>query len=262
MPTKSDKPKTDFINMFRNTALLVVGLFSLINFVQAQSRTCRIVFPERPQSSPKSAYIFDGNKSQPVTLPSMNLSEVIELPAGELIIAMTSSSITDPKTLPPKSPLLKIPENIRDFYIIITPDPENKELPIKMNLVNTGEGKLKPGETLWYNLTNHRIAAKLGSAEMIIDPNGRSISKDPVPTSGYYTAILRYQADGKGAYAPITEQSWWHDAKSRHLGFMVNTGGKLPRIYYFRDFRIPKEEQEATEESTPVEVEQSPPPSP
>jgi hypothetical protein len=247
--------------MFRNTAILVLGLFSLMNFVQAQSRTCRLVFPERPQSAPKTAYIFDGKASQAVSLPSMNLSEVIELPNGEITIAMTTGKITDPKTLPPKSPLLKIPENIRDFYIIITSDPENKELPIKMNMVNTGEGKLKPGETLWYNLTNHRIAAKLGSAEIIIDPNGRGISKDPLPESGYYTAILRYQADGKGAYAPITEQSWWHDAKSRHLGFMVNTGGKLPRIYYFRDFRAPKEEEPA-EGTTPAVVEQTPPPSP
>jgi len=240
--------------MTRTTSILIVGFLILTQSLHAQTRTCRIVFPERPQSAPKTAYLFDGKDSQMVTLPSMNLSEVIELPSGDIAIAMTTSKITDPETLPPKSPLLKIPENIRDFYIIITPDPDNAELPIKMNMVNTGEGKLKPGETLWYNLTNHRIAAKLGSAEMIIDPNGRSISKDPVPISGYYTAILKYQADGKGAYAPITEQSWWHDAKSRHLGFMVNTGGKLPRIYYFRDFRAPKEKK-TTEEPTPASVE-------
>jgi hypothetical protein len=24
----------------------------------------------------------------------------------------------------------------------------------------------------------------------------------------------------------------------RHLGFMLNTGGKLPKLYYFRDFRL------------------------
>lgn len=247
--------------MPRYTAILAVGLFSLFNLVQAQTRTCRLVFPERPQSAPKTAYIFDGKDSQPVTLPSMNLSEVIELPLGEITIAMTTGKITDPKTLPPNSPMLKIPENIRDFYIIITSNPENKELPIKMNMVNTGEGKLNPGETLWYNLTTHRIAAKLGSAEIIIDPSGRGISKDPIPESGYYTAILRYQADGKGPYAPITEQSWWHDAKSRHLGFMVDTGGKLPRIYYFRDFRAPKE-KEPVEETTSTVVEQPPTPSP
>lgn len=46
-----------------------------------------------------------------------------------------------------------------------------------------------------------------------------------------------FQANGNAPPAPITEQRWWHDASSRHLGFVANTGGKLPKIYFFRDFR-------------------------
>ena len=238
------------MSISRTSIILTIGSFIAASSLQA-ARTCRIVFPERPQDAPKIAFLFDGKKSQSVTLPSMNLSEVIELPSGELIIAMTSTKITDPKTLPPNSPLLKIPETITDFYIILSPDPQNKEFPVKMNLVDTGEGKLKPGETLWYNFTGDRIAAKLGTAEMKVDPMGRTISKDPIPESGYYVARFAYQAGGKGEFAPITEQSWWHDANSRHLGFMFSSGGKLPKIYFFRDFRIPKpDKEEATEEAS------------
>jgi hypothetical protein len=162
---------------------------------------------------------------------------VIELPSGEITVAMIPNKINDPKALPPEPPLLKIPELVMDFYIIITPDPNNKVLPVKMNLVDTGGGKLKPGETLWYNFTDHRIIARLGSAEMSVAPTGRTISKDPAPSSGYYIAKFAYQMNGEGAIAPITEQSWWHDANSRHLGFIVGSGGKLPKIYFFRDFR-------------------------
>jgi hypothetical protein len=229
-------------------AILSAAFLISASALHAKSRTCRIVFPERPEGSPKIAYLFDGSKSQGVSLPSMNLSEVIELPGGELAIAMLASAISDPELLPPQAPVLKIPEGVTDFYIIITPDPENKTLPIKMNLVDTGGGKLKAGETLWYNFTGHRIAAKLGSAQMTVDPQGRTISKDPMPASGYYVAQFAFQANGKGAYAPITEQSWWHDANSKHLGFMYNTGGKLPKIYFFRDFRDP----EATKEEIKV----------
>jgi hypothetical protein len=229
-------------HMTRIITVLAVGSFMLANSLHAQPRTCRIVFPERPHGAPKVAYLFDGKESQPITLPSMNLSEVIKLPPGELTIVITADKITDPKILSPRSPLLRISEHVRDFYIIVTPDPENTVIPIKMNMVDAGAGKLKPGETLWYNLTDHRIAAKLGSAQMIADPKSRAISKDPTAASGYYTAQFVYQANGKGEYAPITEQSWWHDPASRHLGFMVNTGGKLPKIYYFRDFRSPEEE--------------------
>ncbi len=229
-------------------AILSAAFLICASALHAKPRTCRIVFPERPEGSPKIAYLFDGSKSQGVSLPSMNLSEVIEMPRGELAIAMLASAISDPELLPPQAPVLKIPEGVKDFYIIITPDPENKTLPIKMNLVDTGGGKLKAGETLWYNFTGHRIAAKLGSAQMTVDPQGRTISKDPMPASGYYVAQFAFQANGKGAYAPITEQSWWHDANSKHLGFIYNTGGKLPKIYFFRDFRDP----EATKEEIKV----------
>jgi len=225
-------------------AILSAAFLICASALHAKPRTCRIVFPERPQSAPKIAYLFDGSRSRAVSLPSMNLSEVIELPGGELAIAMLASAISDPELLPPQAPVLKIPEGVMDFYIIITPDPENKTLPIKMNLVDTGGGKLKAGETLWYNFTGHRIAAKLGGAKMTIDPLGRTISKDPMPASGYYVAQFAYQANGNEAYAPITEQSWWHDANSKHLGFIYNTGGKLPKIYFFRDFRNPEAAEE------------------
>lgn len=236
------------MNISSAIAILTAGLLMSVTTLHAKPRSCRLVFPERPEGAPKIAYLFDGSKSQSVSLPSMNLSEVIELPSGDLAIAMLTSAISDPELLPPQAPVLKIPEGVMEFYIIITPDPENKVLPIKMNLVDTGGGKLKPGETLWYNFTGHRIVAKLGSAKMTVDPQGRTISKDPVPASGYYVAQFAYQADGKGEFAPITEQSWWHDSKSRHLGFMYNSGGKLPKIYFFRDFRDP----EATNEEIKV----------
>lgn len=232
--------------MIRIIVILTVGFYILTITLHAQSRTCRIVYPERPQGAPKVAYLFDGKNSHPVTLPSMNLSEVIKLPPGEITIAITADEISDSKILSPKSPLLKIPEYIGEFYIIITPDLENGVIPIKMNLVDAGAGKLKPGETLWYNLTEHRIAAKLGSTKMTVGPKSRTISQDPASANGYYTAQFVYQADGKGEYVPITEQGWWHDATSKHVGFMVNTGGELPKIYYFRDFRSPDGE-EATE---------------
>lgn len=137
------------MNITPSIAILASGFLLFANTLQARPRTCRVVFPERPQDAPKVAFLFDGSKSQNVTLPSMNLSEVIELAGGELTIAMTPNETSDPKTLSPTAPFLRIPEKLMDFYIIITPDPKNKDLPIKMNLVDMGAGKLKPGETLW-----------------------------------------------------------------------------------------------------------------
>ena len=167
----------------------------------------------------------------------MNFSPVIELPAGELTILMSPGEITDPEDLPPGAPALVIAADVRDFYIFVTPDPENPTLPLKMNLVNASEGKLQPGETLWINLTNHTIVAQLGESEISVEPLARTVSKEPRSGSGYYKAELGYQTQGGEDTRKITEQQWWHDAESRQLGFIANTGGGLPRFQLVRDFR-------------------------
>lgn len=234
--------------LLRTITLAATGCLLLVGVIDAKPRSCRIVYPERPKGAPKMAHLFDGKDSHQITLPSMNLSPVIELPSGELTIAMTADVVSDPESLSPAAPRLRIPESVTDFYILVTPDPDNLHIPVKINLVDPGGEKLKPGETLWFNGTNHRIVGKLGEARLSVKPKARAISKDPVPTSGYYTAEFGYQANGEGAFAPITEQSWYHDARSRHLGFIVNTGGKLPRIYFFRDFRLPDSERVEADE--------------
>lgn len=220
-------------------AIIATGIWMLANIGHAQPRTFRMVYPERPQGMQKTAYLFDGSESREISLPNMNLSEVMRLADGEITIAITMDKIETPELLPANAPKLIIPEHARDFYIIITADPGNAYFPVKMNLADMVKYKTGPGETLWYNLTDHRIVAKLGAADMSVEPLGQTVSRAPADASGYYEARFEYQVRGEGAFAPITEQNWWHDAACRHLGFMVNTGGKLPKIYYFRDFRLP-----------------------
>lgn len=219
------------------SCLLAISLVSVVNAETDGSRTCRIVFPERPKDAPKFAYLFDGRSSQRVTLPSMNFSEVVELPAGIITLRMTPDELVDAANLPDGMPSLEIAANIRDFYILITADPSNGILPLRMELVNTGEGELKPGQTLWCNLTDHAITAKLGDGDLAVAPNSREVSSSPVSKSGYYRAEFSFQPEAEGEFRKITEQQWWHDIESRHLGFIVNSGRELPKIYFYRDFR-------------------------
>ena len=176
--------------------ILIVAASSLTHSANAEpehKRTCRIIFPERPNDAPKVAYLFDGKKSQQVSLPSMNFSPVIGLPPGEFTILMTPNAITDPENLPPNAPRLKVAEGVQGFYILVTPDPTNEMLPLQLNMVRTSNGKFKPGDTLWFNLTEHRIVAKLGEAKMSVAPKGQTVSKDPISSSGYYKAEFAYQ---------------------------------------------------------------------
>ncbi len=204
---------------------------------KSKQRTCRIIFPERLIDSPKFAELFDGKQSQKVQLPTMNFSPVIELAAGEITLFMTAEPITDLKDAIDSTPKLVIPADVDDFYIVVSPDAENPAMAIKMEMIILNDEESKPGQTIWMNKTKHRISANLGTSKMTVDPESKIVSEEPAEASGYYKAEFTYQVKGEGEFKKITEQQWWHDAKSRHLAFVVDTDHLLPKIFIFRDFR-------------------------
>lgn len=203
----------------------------------SSKRTCRIIFPERPNDASKVAYLYDGRSNHRVNLPTMNFSRVMELPKGERTITLSPSKITDPKNIPTEAPQLTVKANVQDFYILISPDRANPTLPLQMRLINISDEELKPGQTLWINLTDHQITGVLGDQAISVRPKSETVLKSPMSSSGYYRTEFSYQSDAKGEVKKIAEQQWWHDANSRHLGFIVDTGGRLPKIYFYRDFR-------------------------
>ena len=207
---------------------------------EESKRTFRIVFPERPNDAPKTIYLFDGEKSQQLFLPSMNFSKVINLKPGDITLVFSTKPVVDPEDIPLSLPKIRVSEQTKDFYIFVSPQEKTKEFPLRFSLVSLSKSRLKPGETLWYNFTNHRVAAKLGNTKMVVAPRKFAVSSSPLKESGYYRAEFAFQESEKQAYRRITEQQWWHDMKSRHVGFIVSKGGVLPKIYFFRDYRAVK----------------------
>ena len=230
-----------------NAILLVLLACLLFGYAHAApERTCRIVFVDRAADAPKRLHLFDGEKSQEVELPSMNLSPVYKLAEGAIGLKLLSAKVEDPEGVSPDAPSVEIPEDHTDLVLLVLSDPDNRIAPVRMEAVNLAAENFKIGRTLWMNRTDMAIEAKLGDQALTLDPVGSKIVEAPlsdkgVATSGYYVATFTYQAEPDGAFEPITEQQWWHDANSRHLGFITDTGGKLPIIYYFRDFRLPQE---------------------
>lgn len=228
---------------------LLFALLTLLlcHFAQAdQGRICRIVFPERPQDAPKFLHLFDGKNSQEVELASMNLSPTYKLASGAIQLKLLTAQVEDPKEVPPDAPSVDIPADYSDFLLLVLSDPNNKIAPVKLEAVNLDSENFKIGQTLWVNRTDKTIEGKLGEQTLLLEPAsskilGAPVSDKGVPTSGYYSASFTYQVDEKGVFEPISEQQWWHDANSRHLGFIVDTGGKLPKIFFFRDFRAAQE---------------------
>ncbi|MFN5870868.1 MAG: hypothetical protein ACK46A_16250 [Akkermansiaceae bacterium] len=100
-------------------------------------------------------------------------------------------------------------------------------------------------QTLWINRSDKTIEAKLGEQVLSIEPDSSKIIDAPLgnqstPASGYFEASFTYKVQGSDVTSLISEQQWWYDANSRHLGVIANSGGKLPKINLFRDFREPE----------------------
>lgn len=221
-------------------------LFSLLTFfsvlgysneISQAERTCRLVFPEKPANTPKFVYLFDGEQNHKVYISAVNFSDIVHLKAGDITLVMAPEPISDPEKIPRTFPHLTLSKEIKNFYILLSHDAQNSVLPISMNVLNLESGKFNEGTTLWYNFTNHRIAAKLGESKIIIDARKSAVSAEPLSTNGYYVAEFGFQPNSAGEFRRITEQQWWFDASCRYVGFIVDRGARLPRIYVFRDFR-------------------------
>lgn len=217
--------------------LVTIVLSSVYNFSEASeiTRTCRIVFVDPPRNAPRKVQLFDGTSTRKVYLPDKNLSEVINLPAGDLVLSMMPDHVLDPENLPQGAPTVTISAKVTDFYLIVVSDPENEVLPLRMLPVDVDHKKPKLGQTLWINLTAHAIKANFGSEPLTIPPDSRVIGEGPLPSSGYYKAEFEYQANGEGEFLPVMKKSWWFDTSSKNIGFIVNSGRRLPRIFSFRD---------------------------
>jgi hypothetical protein len=208
--------------------------------LKKSERTCRLVFPEKTNDSPKFVYLYDGKENRRVFLSAVNFSDVVELRPGDINLVMAPEPIADPENIPPGYPRLSVPEAIRNFYIFLSVDEANKVLPLKLKMINLDAAQFDLGKTLWCNFTNHQIAAKLGDKKMSVAAGKTTISEKPLSEDGYYKAEFIFQPDSTGDFRRITEQSWWFDADCRYVGFIADRGGMLPKIYFFRDFRLPK----------------------
>ena len=208
---------------------------------QAKNRTCRILFLERPDEAPATLHLFDGTASREVELPGMNLSQVYELPAGDISLALLPAPPLNPKEIPTGAPTITVPAAITDFYLLVMSDPANKVAPVSLQIVDASAAKLLRGQTLWFNLTELTIGGNLGAATIILKPKSRAVMDAPRNDAGDYPVSLAYRKEGKEQPYPICETRWAHDPRNRNLGFvMTKPGSRTPRVLVFPDFRVDK----------------------
>jgi hypothetical protein len=134
--------------------------------------------------------------------------------------------------------LCSIAASIRDFYLIVFSDAANQVAPVKMQVVDANAAKFKPGQMLWFNLTQNKVGGIVGKRKLAINPNSRLILDEPASRSEEYHVNIRFVAPGMERPEPLCETNWFHDPRSRSVLFILQPpGSNVPRIQGFPDFR-------------------------
>lgn len=226
-----------------NKLLIVLFIVSCLPLAAQEDanhvkRTCRALFLNKPADAPDSVFIFDGNSSHKVYLSGKSFSSPVELPSGPLTVFFSLTEIKLAEEIPTGSPSMNIPGNLADLYLLAVSDPGNPTLPVRFKPINVNDERLKPGETLWLNLSKHNVLAKLGEHEVSIPPMKQAISPPPREGNGYYSAQFIYQPNGEGKYRKALNKTWRFQMNSKSLGFIIESGGRRPEIFTIRDRRI------------------------
>ena len=201
-------------------------------------RSCRILFLDGPDDAPVKLQLFDGAKSREVDLPRMNFSKVYQLPGGPLNLRLLPSPPDDPTKIPPAAPGIAVAEGIGDFYLLVTSDSANTIAPVRMQVINAGAGKLKSGQTLWFNLTSNPVGGTVGTETLKIQPGTRATLNAPATGNQDYPVKLYFRIPGNEHLYPLCETKWRHDPRSRNVAFIIaENGARSPRVMVFPDFR-------------------------
>lgn len=205
----------------------------------AAKRTCRLLFLNPPSGARTEVYLYDGAKSQKVGLPSMNLSDVYEIPAAATGLRLLAAPVEKPEQVPPDAPAAALAETVADFYIIVSADPANKTVPLRMQVIDAGGGKFGNGRMMWYNLTANRVVGILGKQKLDLKANSRAVMDPPAAGAENFDVQLYYLLPGDAKPHPITRTKWMHDPRSRMLMFVYGgANGTAPQVVGFKDFRI------------------------
>jgi hypothetical protein len=158
------------------------------------------------------------------------------MPAAPL--ASTTPATGAASVVPAGAPTAGIAASIRDFYLIVSSDPANKVAPVKMQVIDADAAHFKPGQMLWFNLTQNKVGGIVGTRKLAIHPNSRLILDAPSNRPEEYHVNIHFIAPGKERPEPLCETNWFHDPRSRSVLFILQPpGSNIPRIQGFPDFR-------------------------
>jgi hypothetical protein len=202
-------------------------------------RTCRIVFLGASEKDPEKLHLHDGTATREVDLPRLNLSKVYPLPGGAITLRLLAAPPAEGEAPNPAAPSAKVAETVGDIYLLVSPDPTNKTVPARMQVIDATADRFKSGQMLWFNLTAHEVGGQVGKQKLAMKSRSKLILDPPADKAGDYNVNLSFRIAGKGDLYPLCETRWVHDPANRTVLFVINEpGSRAPRVLGFPDHRV------------------------
>ena len=195
-------------------------------------------------SVPSKLYLYDGKTAREIEQPRMNLSKAYDMPAGALSLKMLLAPPVEGQPVDPAAPGAAVAENVGAFYLLLTADPANKAVPVRMQVIDASVEHFKPGQMLWYNLTAVDIGGQVGKQQVMVKARSKLISDPPATAREDYNVNLSYRTSATAPLYPVCETKWIHDPAARTVLFiMPEAGTPVPRVMAFPDNPEAKKEE-------------------
>lgn len=221
--------------IFRSTALrflLTLGCMLALSQPSAADRKVRAIFITSDEAVLEKAMLFTGTQYTEIELPHRNFSPAVDLPDGDLLVAILPKALAAGEVVPADAPKIKIPAAWERCILLFFPAPANKVFPARVIPVNASTADFPKGYTLIYNISNAAILGKFGDELVAVNP-GKSVSfKPPISKFGDYPVAIDCTFPGDTKPTSICRSSWQHDPDVRQFMFVTPAPGfKVPRVW-------------------------------
>ncbi|MFM2198209.1 MAG: hypothetical protein RLZZ505_1641 [Verrucomicrobiota bacterium] len=216
--------------------ILLFAVCIAASILPADARKARAIFVQPPDQAAGKAALFTGKEYLEIELPRRNFSPEVDLPAGDLNLAILPGQLAPDSEVPAGAPKIHIPEAWSRCLLLFLPDPSNKVFPARVIPVNASGADFQKGHTLVFNASTAAIMGNFGGQSVKVLPGKFGIMKEPVSGFGAYPVDIAcvFPGDAKPTY--ICRSSWQHDPEARQILFVTPAPGyKIPRVWGILD---------------------------
>ncbi len=207
----------------------------------ASARKARAIFVQPTGEAVEKAVFFSGTEYVEIELPRRNFSPEVELPAGDLVLAVLPDRLAPDAEVPAGAQKITIPAAWSRCLFVVIPDPTNKVFPARVIPVNASADVFPEGATRIYNLSKAAIRGNFGGQAVKVLPGESGVIKPPVSAFGSYPVEIDCAFPGDAKPTSICRSQWQHDPEARQILFVTPSPGlKVPRVWGILDHPQPE----------------------